>query len=152
MLDDQFQFGEFFYNRCDAASNLATHHGQFNIFFVFEAIADNGSFIIGQPQHHQQFRLGTRFQTKPVRTTVFENFFHNLTLLVHLDGKHTAIFALVAVFVDGGLKRLVQFPNAMLQNFSEAHQNGKVDAAQHQSIHQLFQVDRSGHFFARMHP
>jgi hypothetical protein len=56
------------------------------------------------------------------------------------------------VFGDGALEGPVDLSQAVLQNLSEAQQDGRRDASQHNGIHQLFQVDPSLRVLVRMHP
>ena len=54
------------------------------------------------------------------------------------------------VLVDGGLKRRMDLAQAVVEDVGEADQNGQVDAAKHQRIDQLFQVDGPRRVFFRV--
>ena len=138
-------------HRNNVAPQLLRQHGHLDVFVVLEAVADDGRFVVGHGHHGHQFGLGSRLQAELERTAELQHFFHNLPLLIDLDGVHATIFALVAMFGDGGLKSPVQFAQAVLQNAGETHQHRQRDAAQHQGIDQLFQIDGALRILGGMH-
>ena len=123
-----------------------------DVFVVLEAIADDRRLVIGDGQHGQQFRLRSGFESEAVGPAVFEDFFDDLALLVDLDRKHAAVIALVAVLLDGVHESAVNLAQPVLQDFAEADQDGRVDAAKHELVDQLFQIDAAVGFFAGMNP
>ena len=127
-------------------------HQHRNVLFVFKPVADNGRVVVGDRHHGHQFRFRSGFETELVRLSVFENLFDNLPLLVHFDGKYAAVFTLVAMLADGGLKRTVNFTQPVLQNLAEAEQDRRLNAAKHELIDQFLQIDAACAILVRMDP
>ena len=143
VADDGFQLGEFLHHGNDLLAHLAGQRRHLDELVVLEPIAnDRGVVPVGQSQDRQQLGLGTGFQAEVVGLAEIEDFLDHVPLLVDLDGIHAAIGALVAIFGDGRLERLVDFAYPMPQNVGEAKQNRQLDAAFLKLIHQVLQVDR----------
>ena len=123
--------------------DLLRQHRHLDVLVVLEAVADDGRVVVGQRHHGHQLGLGAGFQAEVERLAEFQHLFHHLPLLVDLDGVDAAVFALVMVLGDGGLKGAVQLAQTVLQDVGEADQNGQVDAAQHQRVDQFLEVDRA---------
>ena len=83
-----------------------------DILVVFEAVADDGRFVVGDGEHRQQFGFRSGFEAESVRAAELEDFFDHLALLVHLDGINAAVTALIVVLGDGVLEGLVQLAQA----------------------------------------
>jgi len=140
------ELGILFDHRDDAAPHLLGQHGHLDVLVIFEAIANDGGVIVGQGHDGHQLGFRTGLQTEMEGLAELQDLFDHLPLLVYLDGVDAGIAALVFVFPDGRLKCGVQFAEAML----EADQDGKINAAQHESVDQFFQVDRAPGFLFRM--
>ena len=143
VLEDQVQLGVLLDHRDDLAADLLGQHRHLDVFVVLEAVADDGRLVVGQRHHGQQLGLGAGFQTELERLAEFEHLFDHLALLVDLDGINAAVAAVIFVLGDGGFKGAVDFAQAMLQNFGEADQDGQSDAAQHERVDQLLEIDRA---------
>ncbi len=152
MFHDQIEFRVLFHHRDNLPADLLRQHHHLDILVVLEAVADDGRFVVGDRQNRQQFGLGAGFQTKMIRPAEVEDLFHHLPLLVHLDRIHAAVIALVVVLGDGVLEGLIHFAQTMLEDFSEADQDGQPDAAQFELFDQLTQIDAARRIFAGMHP
>ena len=151
VLGDQRQLGILLDHRDDLAPDLLGQHRHLDVLVVFEAVTDDGSVVIGQRHHSQQFRLRTRFEAEFIGLAELQHLFHNLALLIHLDGVNTAVPAVIFVLPDRHIEGVVQFAQAVLQNLCKAHQNRKVDAPQNQRIDQLLQIDRAVRLFLGVH-
>ena len=81
-----------------------------------------------------------------------KHFFHHLALLVHLDRIHAANRCPGSCARDRVGERLVHLAQPVLQNFAEANQNRRRDAAQHQRVDQLLQIDATRGVLCRVHP
>ena len=82
--------------------------------------------------------------------TVLQIFLHDLALLVDLDGIYTAVFALIAVFGDRGLKRGMNLAEPVLKNVGEADQDGQRNTAQNQRVDQFLEVNGARRILLRM--
>ena len=133
-------------------ADLLRQHRHLDVLVVFEAVADDGRIVVGQRHHGHQLGLRAGLQTEVERLAEFQHLFHHLPLLVDLDRVHAAVLALVVVLADGRLKRGVELAQTVLQNVGEANQNGQVDAAQHQRVDQLLQIDGARRVFFGMDP
>src|ERR1019366_8759128 len=142
IADDQFQLTEFLDDGDDVLAHLAGQNGHLDELVMLEAVADDRRLAaVGQGEHREQLRLGPRFKTEAVGPAEIEDLFDDMALLIHLDRIDADVLALVAVLVDGILKRLGNFADAMTQNIGEAQQDRQLDAALLQLIDELFQVD-----------
>ena len=113
------------------APGLLRQHRHLDVLVVLEAIANDRRLVIGQRHHRHQFGLRARFQAEFIRLAELEHFLHHLPLLIHFDGIHAAISALIVVFGYGGLEGAVDLAQTMLQNIGEPDQDRQIDAAQH---------------------
>ena len=141
MLQDQIELGVLLDDRNDVAADLLGVHRHLDVLVVLEAVADDRRVVVGDRQHRQQFRLRAGFQSELVGLAVLEDLFDHLALLVHLDRKHAAVVALVAVLLDRVFERAVNLAETVLQNLAEANQNRRIDAAQDELVDQLFEID-----------
>ena len=144
------QFGVFLDHRDDVPAHLLRQHGHLDVLVVLEAVADDGRFVVGHGHHGHQFGLGAGFQAELVRLAELQDLFHHLPLLVHLDGVDAAVAALVVVLGDGGLERVVDFAQPVLEDVGEADQDREVDAAQHQRVDQFLEIDGAGRILLRV--
>jgi hypothetical protein len=87
-----------------------------------------------------------------VRPAEFEYLLDNLPLLIHLDGVHAHVLAVVFVLRDRVLERLVNILEAVLQDVAEAEERGQADAAKLQIVHELLQIDRPVRVLGRVNP
>ncbi len=133
------------------ASQLLGQHGHLDVLVVLEAVADDGSFVVGHGHHGHQFGFGAGLQAELERAAELQHFFDHLPLLVDLDRIDAAVFTLVAMLGDGGLKCAGQLAETVLEYAGEAHQDRQRDAAQHQCIHQLFEIDGALRILGGMH-
>src|SRR5579875_104478 len=148
---DELELREFFYDRDNASADLLGEHYHLDVLVILKSVADDRRLVIRDRQHSQQLWLSTAFQSKPIRPAKIDNFFHHLPLLIHLDGVHAAVGALIAVFTDRGIKRLVQLCQPVPQNASKTNQDGQRDATPLQRVHQLLQIDTATRLLFRMH-
>ncbi len=91
VFDDEFELGVFFDNGCDLAADFFGQHDHFNVFVVFEAVADDRRFVIGNGENGEEFGLGARFQTKLVSAAIAKDFLDNLALLIDFDGINATV-------------------------------------------------------------
>ncbi len=142
VADDRFQFGEFLDDGNDLLAHLAGQGGHLDELVVLEAVANDGRVVaVGQGEHGEQLGLGPGFQAEVVGFAEIEDLLDDVPLLVDLDGINAAVGALVGVFRDGCLKRLVDFADAVPQDIGEAKQNRQLDAALLELVDQVFEVD-----------
>ena len=73
----------------------------------------------------------------------------DLLLLIHLDGKHAAVFALVAEFADGGAEGLMQKGYLGVQNVLDAEQHGQIVAARLELADDAQRLEIESHRHAR---
>ena len=73
--------------------------------------------------------LGTYFQTVMILRAELGDLFHNLLLLIHLDGKDAAILAAVVQLGNGLAERFVQTGNPGIKNIFHPQKHGHVIAA-----------------------
>ncbi len=90
MLQDQFELRVFLDHRDDVAADLLGQHHQFDVFVVFEAVADDRRLIVGDSHDGEQFRLRSGFQSETIGPAELEYFFDYLSLLVHFDRVNAA--------------------------------------------------------------
>ena len=70
-----------------------------------------------------------------------QDFFDHLPLLVDFDRIDAAVVALVVVLGDAPAKGCVNLAQPVLEDAGEADQDRQIDAAQLQSVDELFQID-----------
>ncbi len=129
VLDDQLQFGVLFDDRNDPPADLLGQHHHLDVLVVFEAVADDGRFVIGDGQHGQEFGLRAGFKAEVIGAAELEDFFDHLTLLIDLDRVNAAIAALVAVLADGVVEGLMHLAQAVLEDVRKTDQDGQRNAA-----------------------
>ena len=144
VLEDEVELGVLFNHRDDFPPDLLGKHGHLDVLVVLEAVADDGRIVVGHGHHGHELGLGAGFQAEAKRLAELENLFHNLALLVDLDGVDAAIAALVVVLVDGGLEGGMDLAQAVLEDIGKADQDGKVDATEDEGIDQFFQINGAG--------
>ncbi len=147
----EVELGVFFDHGDDVAADLAGQHHHLDVLVVLEAVADDRRLVIGDGHDRQQLGLGTGLQAEAVFPAVVVDLFDDVALLVDLDGVDAAVAALVVVLGDGGLESVLKFQELVAEDFAEANEDGRIDAAQNQRIDQLFQVDGAGGVASRMH-
>ena len=125
ILRDEPELGVFFDDGYDVTPDLLREHGHLDVFVVLEAITDDGRFVICERHDGEELGFRTGFQTKLEGLAEFEDFLDDLALLIHFDGIDAAVIAVVLVFADGDVESVVQFAEAVLQDFGEADQNGE---------------------------
>ena len=64
-----------------------------------------------------------------------------MALLIDLDWKHAPVLAGVFVLINRRAKALVDAPNAVRQNITEANQHRQLQAARLQVLHELVEID-----------
>lgn len=80
-------------------------------------------------QPGKQLRLAADLQPELIGPACVQDFLNHLAQLVHFDGEHPAVTALVVVFRDGRLERLVERLHAMAQNILEPNQQRELQSA-----------------------
>ena len=103
-----------------------------------------------QREAGEEFWLAADFQSEIIRLAGVKNFFHHLAQLVYLDGKHSAVMALVIKFGDRTLKCLVNGLDAMAQNILKADEQGEFQAPRLGLLNHVGQVHGSTCFLQRM--
>ena len=121
--------------------DLLGEHRHLDELGVLEAVADDGGVVVGLGHDRQQLRLGARFEAEAVFPSEVEDLFDDLPLLVHLDRVDADVAAFVLVLVDCGLKGVVDVAEPVAQDVAKPDQHRQPDAAQHQVIGQLLQID-----------
>src|SRR5262249_58998263 len=71
-----------------------------------------------------------------------EDLFHDVALLVDLDGIDAAVAALELELLHGAAEGVVDLADAMTENVGEPQEDRQLDSARLQLIDQLFEVDR----------
>src|SRR5208283_129893 len=151
VFEDQVELGVLFNDEDDAAADLAGQHHHLDVLVVLEAVADDRGLVVGDGHDGQQFGLGADLEAEAVLAAVFVDLLDDVALLVDLDGIDAAVSALVVVLGDRGLKGSLQLLKLVAEDFPEADQDGRVDAAQDQGIDQLLEVDGAVGVAAGMH-
>ena len=110
-------------------AHLLGQHRHLDVFFVLEAVADDGRVVIGQRHYGQQLGFGAGFQTKMIGSAVLHDLFDHLPLLIHLDRVDAEVAALVLVFGNGALESRVDLAQPVFQDIGETDQDRQRDAA-----------------------
>src|SRR5262249_23499631 len=126
----------------DVLAHLASQHRHFDELIILEAVANDGRIAaVGEGQDSQQLWLGAGLKANVVALADVENLLHDVTLLVDLDGVDAPVVAAVVEFRDRAAEGVVDLTDAMSQDVGETEQDGQLDAALLQLIHQLLQID-----------
>ena len=102
---------------------------------------DEAVFVFHRGERDQQLGLRPGLEAKSVRPAGVDDLLHHVALLVHLDGEHAAVGALVAVLLDGALEAAREQPDAIVQDVWEADQQRQVEPARDELLRELVQVD-----------
>jgi len=150
VLQDQAELGVLLDHGDDVAADLLGQHRHLDELGVFEAVADDWRVVVGLRGDREQFRLGPRLEPEAVLAAEVEHFFDDLPLLVDLDRVDADVAAVVLVLGDCGTKCVMNVADAVPQDVAEPDQHRKADAAKHQVIRELLQIDRARRVFRRV--
>jgi hypothetical protein len=151
VVKNQLQLGVLLDDGDDEAPHLLGQHRHLDELGIFEAVADDGRVIFRQRDDREQLGLAPSFEAKSILSAEIEHFLDDLSLLVHLDGIHAAVPALVLVLRDCALKCGVDLPKAVLEDVGEPQQDRGAEAAKLQAIDESLEVDAARRLFRRVH-
>ena len=129
-FEDQLQLSGHFHD--EDALEAHAHGGEAEIdeLLVLVAVADETGFPVPELGNGgDEFGLGTDFQTVVIARAELGDLLDRMLLLVHLDGEHAPVFALVAERGDGLAEGLVQQGDLGIKNVFDAQQDRHVVAA-----------------------
>ena len=133
-------------DRLDA--HLQRLQGEVEELLVLVAVADDVRLrVVHERQRRDQLRLAARLQTVVVRPAAGDHLFHDLLLLVDLDGIHAAVRRLVAGVAHRLAEARVDQRDAGSQDVAEAEKHGHVHAARIQAGNNIHQAE---HRFAAL--
>ena len=142
LVEDDVEFAGHFQHEDDVEAHAQGVQTEIDEFLVLVAVADEAGFpALELAYGRDEFGLGTDFQTVMIGGAVLGDLFHDLLLLVHLDGEHAAIVTLVAQFADGGPERLMQKRNLGIENVLDAEQYGQIISAILEFVNDLKHAD-----------
>ena len=150
VLQDQPELGVFLDDRDDRAPDLLGQHRHLDELGVLEAVADDRGVVVGLRRDGQELGLRAGLEAEPVLAAEIEHFLDDLPLLVDLDRVDAHVAAFVLVLRDGRLEGVVDVADAVPEDVAEPDEHGQLDAAQHQMIGELLEVDRLGGVLGRM--
>ena len=140
VLEDQLQLGILFDDDRDVSADLLGGQRNLDEFVVFETVTDDGSVIVRDGHHDQQFRLRSGFQAESQAATVFEHLLDNVTLLVHFDRVQTRVVRAVIVFANGGSERRVNLLHPVPDDVVEPDEDGQADVHRFQPLDEFLEV------------
>ena len=150
VLQDQPELGVLLDDRDDRAPDFLGEHGHLDELGVLEAVADDRRVVIGLGRHGQQLGLGAGLETEAVFAAEIEHFLDDLALLVDLDRVDAHVAAFVLVLRDGRLEGVMDVPEPVPEDVAEADEHRQLDAAQHQVVGELLEVDGLRRVLGRM--
>ena len=144
-LQDQPELGVLLDDRDDVAPDLLGQHRHLDELGVLEAVADDRRVVVGLRGDGEQLRLGARLEAEAVLAAEIEHFLDDLALLVDLDRVDADVAPCVLVLGDGRLEGVVRCRRRRCRRMSRKRMStGQPDAAEHQVIGQLLEVDGPG--------
>jgi hypothetical protein len=121
--------GELLDDDDDLLAQLAAEEGEPDVVVVLVAVADDealGALVHGQGDH--QLGLGAGLEAVVEVLAGGDDLVHDLAELVDLDGEDAAVFALVALFLDGLGEGLVDLGDAVAEGVLQADDEGGLEA------------------------
>ena len=115
VLNNQLEFREIFNDRNNCATKFGGQRDELNVARLFKTVAHDQALwrVAGHSKHGEKLWLAAHFKAKSKLHSVLANFLHHTSLLIHLDGIHANVFALVVVLFDGVGERLVNIVQAL---------------------------------------
>jgi len=141
-LDDAVDLGELLDDDDDLLAQLATEEGEPHVVVVLVAVADDealGALVHGQGDH--QLGLGAGLEAVVEVLAGGDDLVDDLAELVDLDGEDTAVFALVALFLDRLGEGLVDLGDPVAERVLEADDQRGLEAHAFGLVNHVHQAD-----------
>ena len=123
-------------------AELLGEEGGLDERLVLVAVAeDQGLGVVLQGERHQQLGLGAGLDAQVEGPAVLDQLLDHVALLVDLDRVDAAVGALVVVLRDRLLEGAAELLDPRPQDVGEADEEGQVEPAAAQVVHQLLEVD-----------
>ena len=146
LLDDQPQLAELLDHGDHVAADLLGQDHRLDKAGVLEAVADHQGFgVVHQSQYGQQLGLAAGLQAEIMRGAKLQQVFHDVPLLIDLDGVHPAVVAGVVELAHGRGKGVGDRLQTVVDDARETKQQGGRQIPLAQLVHQLFEIDAKGH-------
>ena len=126
----------------DVAAEARSKKGRLDILFVLEAVTDEqGLGVVEKGEGHEQLGLGAGFEAKAGFGSHFDHRFHEVALLVHLNGVNTLVLALVAKSMEGAVEAFGQHLHAGFHDIGKSDPKWSAEAAVYEIVHELVKVE-----------
>ena len=128
-LEHEVELAGHFKHQHHPESHLLGVEGEVDELLVLVAVADDvGLGVVHVSQRGDQLGLGAGLETVVVLLAELRDLLDDLALLVDLDRIDAAVFALVALFLDGLGEGLVDLGDAMAEGVLQADDEGGLEA------------------------
>ena len=103
-----------------------------------------------QSGHREQLRFGTCLEAESVLTPEVPDLFDHLALLIDLDRVDARVATLVLVLGDRRLEGVSNIADPVAEDVAESDEHGQLNAAEHQMVGQLLEIDGAGRILRRV--
>ena len=110
---------------------------------ILVAVAHHKALGVAQlAQRNSQLGFAAGFKAVMIAAAIIGDLLYHVTLLVHLDGKHTAIDVVIATATDGIGKCLVEHLDTVVQHIADTQYGGHFQAASAHTCDDIHQRNR----------
>ncbi len=144
------QFFQLLHDHDDFFAELLAEDRHLDEARVLVTVADDeAAHLVLQRKSGEQFRLAADFQAEIERLARIQDFLHHFAKLVHLDGKHAAIAALVIELGDRVAEREVDGLDAMAEDVLKTDEDRKFQITALGFLDDIVEIDRCAGFLLR---
>ena len=127
---DGIQFREFLHDEEDAFSHFLCEQSQFDEVLVLVAVADDetvGVHVGGE--HRVEFRFGACLESEVIFFSVADDFLHDGSHLVHLDGIDDEVLRLVVICLRCFVEAVRCLFDSVVKDVRESEEHGCGDVS-----------------------
>jgi hypothetical protein len=146
----EIKLGELLDDWDDVSPHFHGENNHLDVFVVLESVTDDGSVVVSDSEHGEKLGLGASLEAVLVGFAETKDLFDYLSLLVDLDGINTKIPSLVTVIFDRFAEGLVNLTEPMLEDISEADQDGRRYTPFDEDVDELLAVHDPIELLCRM--